>query len=70
MQALEDLTSRRIDGDQAGLVGTGDPSEPLRSQEALVATEICGDRAQWSPPTRDGGQIVTNALPMTLSMGT
>ena len=54
----------------ARFVGAGDPSEPLRSQEALVATEIGGDRAQWSPPMREGGQIVTKALPMTLSIGT
>ena len=50
----------------AGLVHAGDPREPLLAQGPLVAVEV---GLQCSHPARDGGQMITNACPITRSIG-
>ena len=50
----------------SGLIHAGDPREPLLAQGALVAIEV---GPQCSHPARDGGQMITNACPITRSTG-
>ena len=57
---------RTRQGAAAGLVHPGDPGEPCVAEHPLVPIEIA---RQCSHVARDGGQMVTNAWPITRSIG-
>ena len=48
------------------LVDAGDPNEPVRAQGRFVPVEVLG----YSDPHLSGGHTLTNAFPITLSIGT